>query len=718
MNSTVLESTIKRVTIYREGALVERTAILAIADGEAVTRVSIEDLPVCLDDGSVRISLRPRGEGNPAPIAQDFTVSLAVRERKSKDDSTESIRNEIRSLKRGLADVEFRIGQMDASIDRLSSVGMPERPRSEYASGPMPNPTNARLKLSAFLANRRAQLTEERQQLSIQQEELGERLAFLGLQLDAMNEEVEIDADELKKAIHLRLRTGDGQTAGESELTLTYLVPGARWYPSYSLYTADESDDALAMHAYVAQHTGEDWADVTLRLSTAKAQQWTELPELHSLRIGKQQPPPGKKGWRAAPVGVDLLFADYDSFKRGIPTVAKELTGAASVIRANVAETAGAGDDLDDESLLEDEELEMAEEEAEPDTPLSAPPDAPPEALQAPSGSAAGAFFHGAGSGGMRSSARAKKLQRAAPSVKEMADSGLNVGQEPRMETRPEARFLDYHGLRMPAPDESRRGKLQALATGEDGASSRLLRLVPAILSRAVDLSEPPVHCVRPSQHDGFDFAYECGTLIDIPSQRECTFIPVLRQKVEVARRYVTVPREGPEVFRMATVTNPLENPLLAGPLDIYLDGKFFVSGYLKVVAPRGKAEIGLGVEQGVKVARNVEFSETGEGGLLGGTVILRHRIRIELVNNLAHQIQIQVRERVPATVDGDDDARVEIALVEPQWEKFVGEAVGDRGGHAWNLTVPPGGRQELNAEYRIKISSKNELVGGNRREA
>ena len=709
MNSTVIDSAIKRVTVYREGAQVERTAVLKIADATDISHVTIGDLPACLDDGSVRLSLQPVADGKSAPSAQDFKVSLVAGERQSKDDTAESIRDEMKSIKRDLGSLRLKVEQLDSTIDRLSSVTTPERPRPADSSDPTPNPTDARLQLSVFLADRRAPLMEERRQLSDQREEIEKRLAHLQIQLDEMNEEVEVDAGELKKAVHLRLRPDGGQTAGDVELKLTYLVPGAHWYPAYSLYTTEGADDSLAMHAYVAQHSGEDWTGVTLRLSTAEAQQWTELAELHSLRIGKRQARPVKKGWRAAPAGAEVLFADYDGFSHRTQSQLEKLMARESVIRADVSSFAGTvaelGDveeELDDESPLEDEEFEMVEEESVPYA-----SEAPPESVAEPP-------------------SPAKKLRRAMSSSGMMAGKEIGIERELRMEAEPElllsaepeSTFLDYHGLRLLAPDDPGRGKLQAFVGAGDDASRRLLSLASEALVLAEELAEPAPGGKRPTSYDGFDFAYECTTPIDVPSQYDFTCTPVLQQSVKLKRRYVTVPREGSDVFRMASVTNPLENPLLAGPMDIYLEGEFFVSGHLEVVAPRGRTEIGLGVEEGVKVARNAMFTETGDGGLIAGNLVLRHELEIELVNNLAHKIDVQVRERIPVTADGDDEVRVEIANVEPKWTEFTGEIASDRGGYAWDLSVPAGKKKHLKAEYRVKISAKNELVGGNRREA
>ena len=156
MNSTVIDSAIKRVTVYREGAQVERTAVLKIADATDISHVTIGDLPACLDDGSVRLSLQPVADGKSAPSAQDFKVSLVAGERQSKDDTAESIRDEMKSIKRDLGSLRLKVEQLDSTIDRLSSVTTPERPRPADSSDPTPNPTDARLQLSVFLADRRA----------------------------------------------------------------------------------------------------------------------------------------------------------------------------------------------------------------------------------------------------------------------------------------------------------------------------------------------------------------------------------------------------------------------------------------------------------------------------------------------------------------------------------------------------------------------------------
>ena len=61
----------------------------------------------------------------------------------------------------------------------------------------------------------------------------------------------------------------------------------------------------------MAQRSGEDWRGVRLALSTADLLFDARLPELPSLRFGRAQPP-AKKGYRAAPPGLDRMFEGHD----------------------------------------------------------------------------------------------------------------------------------------------------------------------------------------------------------------------------------------------------------------------------------------------------------------------------------------------------------------------------------------------------------------------
>ena len=84
--------------------------------------------------------------------------------------------------------------------------------------------------------------------------------------------------------------------------------------------------------------------------------------------------------------------------------------------------------------------------------------------------------------------------------------------------------------------------------------------------------------------------------------------------------------------------------------------------------------------------------------------------------------IDLEVRERLPVKREGDDDVEILPGKVDPPWERWTPDAGAPRaqrlrGAYRWKLAVPAGAKKKLEARYEIKIASKLELVGGNRRE-
>ncbi|MGW1545115.1 mucoidy inhibitor MuiA family protein [Streptomyces sp. NPDC002309] len=77
---------------------------------------------------------------------------------------------------------------------------------------------------------------------------------------------------------HIEL-TVHADAAGPARLRLTHLVPCALWRPAYR---AVLDGDALTLDtdAVVWQHTGEDWSDIRLTLSTARSSRATRPPRL------------------------------------------------------------------------------------------------------------------------------------------------------------------------------------------------------------------------------------------------------------------------------------------------------------------------------------------------------------------------------------------------------------------------------------------------------
>jgi len=275
---------------------------------------------------------------------------------------------------------------------------------------------------------------------------------------------------------------------------------------------------------------------------------------------------------------------------------------------------------------------------------------------------------------------------------------------------------LDYGNLRMAPPSASDRGKLVPAPQRIDGAIAARVAEARAKLEQLV---LPPGHF--DDWVHTYDYAFASDGNVDVASDGAWHSVALTVRTGTARICHVAVPREQQDVFRVAALTNPFEGPLLPGPIDVYDRGHFLVTSDVDYTPPGGSVEIGLGVDPTVKIARNVEFHEEA-AGMLRGVLRLVHAVTIDIENLSPRPIEIEVRERVPVTRDGDDDIEVNLGKVEPPWERFTPDAEAPRdarlrGGYRWKLSLAAKAKQLLRAGYEVRMPGKLELVGGNRRE-
>jgi hypothetical protein len=136
----------------------------------------------------------------------------------------------------------------------------------------------------------------------------------------------------------------------------------------------------------------------------------------------------------------------------------------------------------------------------------------------------------------------------------------------------------------------------------------------------------------------------------------------------------------------------------------------------LQSVAKGGKIWVGMGVEERIKLARNVKVEES-KAGVFGGSVAVTHTVTIELLSSLSSPASVEVMERLPVT----DNKELEITRLEssPEPEDYDQAEAGKpiRGGLCWRLLLQPDVPLTISYRYRLCFSSRSTISGGVRRE-
>jgi uncharacterized protein (TIGR02231 family) len=270
--------------------------------------------------------------------------------------------------------------------------------------------------------------------------------------------------------------------------------------------------------------------------------------------------------------------------------------------------------------------------------------------------------------------------------------------------------WLDFDSLGLPAVEEGRRGRLTR-------ASALDRRQYLARASQQIESARPAGASVDPLHARGeFDHRFDAEGPVDVPSNGLPHRVMMGAASAQIRPRFRCVPREGDEVYREAVLTNPFPAPLIGGPLDVFMDGALLSTSPIAPVGRGGPLTLGLGVEERLRVARNVVPKESAKG-IIGGTTAVDHLVTVEVASALGREVELEILERLPVT--DDKDVKVTPLEAKPAAESYDQSERGApiRGGLCFRLKCPAGAKATLTFGYRVELPSKMEIVGGNRRE-
>jgi hypothetical protein len=691
------ESRISRVVVYARGAVVTRAVELPVSIPPEGCELVVGGVTPLAEPGSVRTNVD--GERRvtgvqaplawptaPQPVAAD-TAAIVAKQR------------EIRRANLRLERVRFRIEHLEG-IEQNANLQAPKR-RPEQPLPGVNERLGAALETADLVAELLARLDAEERALRRNLEKLNNEMAQLSQQRPSAPQ------GGPQRQVRVALAPGSEHLRA---LEISYNVSAARWWPAYAARLSNGGKNAeFAVEAFVAQYTLEDWKDARISLCTADMVSDLTMPELQSLRLGRAQPAK-RSGFREPPEGLDALFKSHDEAFGGPgmapPSDLRLSTSAyteapvpqpSMIAYAEPPAESGVVADYD-EMVAEDRleagaeyeerparrEKEMAKSRGAPKAKKMAAPPAPP--ASAP----------------MRSMAMA-----------DMAFGGAAGMAPPEPEPEPEAgmgdQWLDFDALELAHNNTARRGRLVPVGAGAFSDAWQL--------QNAIESLGAPSGATDPLYSRGmFDHQFEADGLVEVPSDARPQRVRLLAKPAKSRMALRCVPLEDERVFREVEIENPLEAPLLPGPVDVFMDGALLITSAIQATDRGGAIRFGLGEEQRVRVARNVRAREETKG-VFGGKIAMDHDVSLEAASSLAGDIELELVDRIP--VSEDKEIVVELLASEPKPERYNQH---DRhhhldGGLRWKLALKAGATAAVKFTYRIGFDKDFELVGGNRRD-
>ncbi len=284
----VLDSRIVSVTVYPGGAAVRREAALPPLPSGGGTFV-LAGLPASLDPDALQV--RIAGAELVAVEVRDGVRANAAEARVA------DLRSAALGLERelqALRDERAVLKQMEEHLGRLllqeegSHAGEVSAGRADLVVWE---------RNYGYLHGKLAALRTETRELTWREEELALALRERQLELGRC----EASADVRVRDVVLEVVDTSGRPAA---LELEYVVGEAGWAPHYDLRASKALTGVeLVYRAKVWQHSGEDWRDVEVQLSTAQARRGARGPEPRPIWLSLARPRAARDGEQLRSLG-------------------------------------------------------------------------------------------------------------------------------------------------------------------------------------------------------------------------------------------------------------------------------------------------------------------------------------------------------------------------------------------------------------------------------
>jgi len=169
---------------------------------------------------------------------------------------------------------------------------------------------------------------------------------------------------------------------------------------------------------------------------------------------------------------------------------------------------------------------------------------------------------------------------------------------------------------------------------------------------------------------------------------------------------YYTLPRSGQQAYLTGNLVNSSDFVFLAGNGNTYVGDEYTGSTWLPNIASQESTLLSFGIDERVKVKRELVKSFKSKGGFLSKTEKQSFVYRTTVENYIAKPVTVKVVEQVPVSQQGE--IKVTVTKVEP---KFLEEDK-DKGTYTWKPTIETRGKFTIDYEFTVEYPAGRQVQG------
>ncbi len=203
----------------------------------------------------------------------------------------------------------------------------------------------------------------------------------------------------------------------------------------------------------------------------------------------------------------------------------------------------------------------------------------------------------------------------------------------------------------------------------------------------------------------GTSVVFKAPGRVDIPADGTSKKVTLSQEKLKAAFSYFTVPKLSPFAYLNGKIENTTSYPLLAGQAGVFMGGDYLGKSTMPLTAPGGTAELSLGIDEGIKVKRELVKRQEENTGIISKTRRISFAYRITLENFKKTKQSITVQDQLP--VSQQAEVVVKEVKIDPQTTER-----GDNGLLKWQLDMATGEKREIWLEFYIEFPRDKNISG------
>jgi len=202
----------------------------------------------------------------------------------------------------------------------------------------------------------------------------------------------------------------------------------------------------------------------------------------------------------------------------------------------------------------------------------------------------------------------------------------------------------------------------------------------------------------------GTALVYRIQQPVSIPADGSPQKVTVARIDLEPEIDYVSAPRLIQAVYRRAKIRNQSAYTLLPGVVNLFDNDELLGAARLELVPPQGQLELYLGVEDRLRVEREVKRLEVDKR-LIGNRRRVTSGFTVELESHLTIRSKITLQDQLP--VAGHEEIKVRLEASDPRPTRHSEMNILE-----WELELEPAEKRVVRFDFSVEYPQNMDLPG------